>query len=97
MTSIPFFVKQREQMGLKPGQTNNPNGRPKNPEAEILRKALTDAQKKHKIHLITHAVEQAYVDNKMCAEILKKILPDKMDLGDTNTVDRIILIRNAGN
>jgi hypothetical protein len=79
-------------------QGNKYGGNKKNAEAEILRTALSNAQKKHKgIHLITHAVEQAYVDNKMCAEILKKILPDKMDLGETNTVDRIILIRNAGN
>jgi hypothetical protein len=85
-------------MTFKAGEDWNGNakGRPKNAEAELLREALKASQKKHKgTHLITHAVEQAYVDNKMCAEILKKILPDKLDLGEENKVDRIILIRHA--
>jgi hypothetical protein len=82
---------------FKPGQSGNPKGRPKNPEAQILRDALESAKKEHKgLHLITHAVKQAYVDNKMCAEILKKILPDKVELEDvSDNVERIILIRHG--
>ncbi|MEN6414387.1 MAG: DUF5681 domain-containing protein [Veillonellales bacterium] len=63
----------------KKGVTGNPKGRPRKPEAEMLREALERAKEKHNgIHLIEHAVDLAYHDNNVLIAILKKILPDQL-------------------
>ena len=61
------------------GQTGNPHGRPKKPEAEILRVALESDKKKNGNHLIEHAIAMSRRDNALLAQILKKILPDKIE------------------
>jgi hypothetical protein len=73
-------TKKRGNPAWGNGKSGNPNGRPKSPEAEILRQALESAKSKHKgVHLIQHAVNHAYVNEQLCVAILKKILPDKVE------------------
>ena len=65
----------------KKGFCPNPAGKPKGCKtfSKIFEEALERAAKKHKIHLIDHAIEQAYIDNQILGIILKKILPDKTE------------------
>ncbi|MFH1189786.1 MAG: DUF5681 domain-containing protein [Candidatus Omnitrophota bacterium] len=61
------------------GESGNPNGRPRKPEAEILRDALEKAQNEHGKHFIEHFVEKAYINDQIAIALAKKILPDKID------------------
>ena len=68
------------------GKSGNPKGAPKKPVTVMLWDELGKAEKKHKKHLIAHAVEQAYTDNGVLAIVLKKILPDLNKNENTDTV-----------
>ena len=57
----------------------NANGRPVAPEIEELRTALRMVRKHHKNKpLLVHAIERAYINDKVLIAILKKIIPDKV-------------------
>ena len=81
-------------MTFQPGFDKNRNcrGRPAKPEAVILRQALEKCRKKYGLHLIESAIQRSYTDSVLCAAILKKILPDKLE---TEFIDgiKIILVR----
>lgn len=74
------------------GHTNNPNGRPRSPEIQILRDALVRDREIHGTHLIEFAIEKSRTDTPLLAAILKKILPDKIETDITG--DMIISIVN---
>ena len=60
-------------MAWKKGQSGNPNGRPKATERDQLRKALAKVEKEKGKKFLVHCVEQAFVDNMMAKEIMKKL------------------------
>ena len=61
------------------GNCANPNGRPKNPEAEELRQALLKATKKHNKSFLEHFVDRAYKSDTVAIALAKKILPDQVE------------------
>lgn len=74
----PNMVKGNT-MGVKPwekGQSGNPNGRPKNPEIDELRKALKEATTRNNQSLLASIVERAYRSDTLAVAILKKLMPD---------------------
>ncbi len=82
-------------MGLKPGQTNNPNGRPRKPEIQILRDALEKVEKEHKMSFIEHFVRLAFKDKDISKELAKKLLPDKLETAGSDEQLAIILEKLA--
>ena len=78
--------------GVK-GKTNNPHGRPPAGHAFIdeLTKALKKVEQKKGQSLIEYAVERAYKNDVVLCALLKKILPDQIDLG--NKGDRPFLLK----
>lgn len=58
----------------------NKNGRPRQPEVEELRVAIGEVEKEKKLKLLKHAIERAYVSDPVLIALLKKILPDKINL-----------------
>jgi len=54
----------------------NPNGRPKKPEIEALRKAIKAAEKGKDKTLLQHFVETAYEDKTVLVALMRKLLPD---------------------
>jgi len=61
----------------KKGVSGNPKGRPKDAEADLLRKALKDAAKKRgKKGYLEHLAERFYENDKLAVAMAKKILPD---------------------
>ena len=81
------IVKQNKTKRGNPhwlaGNSGNPNGRPKNPETEELRKALALAKKEHKKSFLKHFVDRAFRDDGVAIALARKILPDK----SSNDVD----------
>jgi hypothetical protein len=63
-------------MPFKKGQVANPNGRPKRPEIEQLRRAIATVEKSKKKKLLVHFVEQAYEDNRTLDALVRKFMPD---------------------
>lgn len=58
------------------GQSGNPDGRPKKPEIEELRKAIKVVEKTKRKKLLRHFVERAYTNDKVLVALMKKILAD---------------------
>ena len=85
-------------MGLRKGQTNNPNGRPKKPEIEALRKAVKAVEKERGISLLKHFVEQAIDDKTVLVALMKKFLPD-MKSQDINITSKTFadIVRDIAN
>ena len=54
----------------------NPNGRPRKPEIEALRKALARAKKRHKEDFLDHFIDLAYKETPAAIALAKKFLPD---------------------
>ena len=73
--------KLKKYSGLrpwKPGQSGNPHGRPRVPEAELLRQAVAETEIEKKKSLWKHLVERAYQDDAVLIALSKKFLPDKL-------------------
>ena len=82
--------------GFQKGEVNNPHGRPRKPEAEILRNALYKAKLENGgTDLIEHAVNLAYKDSQVLIAIMKKILPDKLEteLNDKKTLEELAKLK----
>ena len=62
------------------GQSGNPNGRPKKPEIDALRTAITAVEKENKITLLEHFVRRAYENDSVLVALCKKFLPDMKSL-----------------
>jgi len=60
----------------KKGQSGNPKGLQKGEARTLLDEAIAAVGIVKKKTLFRHAVEQAYVDNKVLVAILKKVVPD---------------------
>ena len=63
-------------MTFIPGRSGNPNGRPKNPAANELRKAIIKVQKGEDCTLLEHFVIRAYKNDSVLIAVVKKLLPD---------------------
>jgi hypothetical protein len=64
--------------GFRPGVSGNPKGRPKGSGyAEELRTAIRTVEKKEKVKLFTHFVQQAYKNPKVLAVLMDKLVPNK--------------------
>lgn len=76
-------AKQRKTAGCwKKGQTGNPNGRPKRPEIEELRLALSKAAKENGRTFLQHLVDRSYKNDTVAIALAKKLIPD---LSSVNT------------
>ena len=65
---------------FRKGQSGNPNGRPPAPEKVKLREALEFEGKKQKKEFWAHVAEQAFKDNTILREVVKKFVPDKREV-----------------
>ncbi len=63
-------------MQFAKGNCANPNGRPKKPEIEELRKALKKAEKQQGKAFLDVFIEKAYTDTACMIALAKKFLPD---------------------
>jgi len=72
----------------------NKNGRPRQPEIEILRKALENDKTQHGKHLIEEAVEQARTNPNIMIALLKKLIPDKIQGEGFDTGKYIFIIKD---
>ena len=72
------------------GYSGNPAGGAKSPWRDELEEAIITVQKRKRKKLMVHAVEQAFVDNKVLVAILKKFLPD-LKSGELNVSGEISL------
>lgn len=80
-------------MVFKVGEVANPKGRPKNPQAELLREALIkDQELNDGEHFVAYCVKKGRKDVQMAIAILKKILPDleHLDLGVDRDIHELI-------
>lgn len=75
------------------GHTNNPNGRPRRPEIELVREAIAETEIEKKKSLWKHLVEQAYVDNSVLTALAKKFVPDLTKDEGMQDIVRTILLR----
>ncbi len=66
-------------MGLKPGMTNNPDGRPVS-ETTLLRNAIKGAQQYHRLTILEHFIERAYINDNVLKAVMNKIAPDLKSL-----------------
>lgn len=58
------------------GVSGNPSGRPKSNWRKQLDGAIESVEKKQNKSLLIHAVEQAFIDNGMLGNLMRKLLPD---------------------
>ena len=70
--------QQKTPHRWKKGESGNPNGRPRKPEAEMLREALEKAKNKLGKDFIEHFVELAYRNPQVAIALAKKLLPDQL-------------------
>lgn len=77
-------------MPFKKGEVSNPNGRPRSPEVELFRQAKATVEKKMKVSLYEHAITQAYKDNTVLVQIVRKFIPDKIDEAGAQGILQII-------
>lgn len=84
-------------MPFKKGVVTNPNGRPKKPEIEQLRKAIAKVQKDKDLTLLEHFVEQSYKDNKVLIALIKKFCPDLSNVsGDIGGGFKLVIMPPDG-
>ena len=62
------------------GVSGNPKGRTRKPEIELFREALAKVEKEKDMSLLEHAVRLSFKSEAVLVALLKKILPDKMDI-----------------
>ena len=62
-----------------PGNAGNPNGRPRKPEVEILRRALEAVKEERGMGFIEHFVRLAYKNHNVAIALAKKLIPDKIE------------------
>ena len=72
--------QQKTPHRWKPGESGNPNGRPRKPEIDLLRSALEKAKDKYGVEFIEHFVMKAYKDKAMAIALMKKLIPDKSNI-----------------
>lgn len=86
-------------MPWKKGETGNSKGRPKNPERELLRKALEKEGKKQGIDFLTHCAQLAFdeEDYDMAKVILKKFIPDlqSIEVDNPNQTQEVSKLKDA--
>lgn len=67
-------------MVWKKGQSGNPKGRAhENEFAELFKEALIVVEEEKKESIMQRAVRRAYVNDKVLIEVLRKIVPDKIE------------------
>lgn len=79
----------------KKGETGNPNGRPRMPEVEMLRKALEKARKKNGRSFLEHFVERAFLNDNVAVALAKKLLPDQIQGEGFGGNQHILIVRDA--
>lgn len=75
----------------------NRKGRPPRPEIELFREALELVQTEKKTTLLEHAVRKAFESENVLIALLKKILPDKMDVAMKAEIlpEEMLFIKNS--
>jgi hypothetical protein len=90
-------------MPFKKGQISNPKGcpkgvhhrgRPSNTALKDLDKALSNYERKYGKSILQHFVDRARENDQVLIALAKKILPDKIENGDT--YNRLILHLESG-
>lgn len=60
--------------GFERGKSGNPLGRPPKTNRS-LKRALRRVEKENNVSFIDHIAEQAYKDNEVAIEVLKRLIP----------------------
>ena len=69
---------KRGNPAWKKGVSGNPQGQPRKPEIEILRRALDKAKEEKGIDFIEHFVNMSYTHKECAIALMKKLIPDKL-------------------
>ena len=75
------------------GYTGNPNGRPRKPEIELVRRAMAETELEKKKSFWKHLIEQSYEDNAVLIAVARKFIPDLSHDDSMAEAIRTILIR----
>ena len=80
-------------MSFKSGKEWNGNrhGRPRVPEAELIRIAIEEVSREKKKSLWKHLAEQCYLDNSVLIALSKKFLPDQIKMSVDPESNKIIV------
>jgi len=87
---------EKQQVGIpfKPGQSGNPEGRPKGSKnyLTLLEEALKDYEKTHNKKLFARLIERAFINDKVLLGTIKKFIPDKThtEIETTEPVEIVI-------
>jgi len=86
--------RTRRDTQIKPGEVRNPNGRPKGSYSIYiaLEKAIEEVQKKKKVNLLVHFVQEAFTSKRVLIALMKKILPDRQYVEDDPKLGEVINI-----